>query len=149
MSYKLGWRSRKNLEGVDDGLVSVVEHAIQITEQDFSVFEGLRSQKRQRQLYREGKSMTMNSKHLIGQAVDLVPYVSGKLSWDWERIFIMAEAMRLSAIDQSYPVEWGGAWLIPLHLTNTGVRQLQDEYIKMRERGGNTYFLDGAHFEVW
>ena len=37
MSYKLGNRSLKNLDGVHPDLRKVVERAIEITEQDFTV----------------------------------------------------------------------------------------------------------------
>ena len=40
--YQLGKKSKKKLEGVHPDLVKVVERAIEITEQDFTVLEGLR-----------------------------------------------------------------------------------------------------------
>ena len=41
--YKLSERSLKSLEGVDPNLVKIVKRAIEITEQDFIVIEGLRT----------------------------------------------------------------------------------------------------------
>ena len=46
MAYKLGKRSRQRLEGVHPDLVKVVERAIEITEIDFTVLEGLRTVER-------------------------------------------------------------------------------------------------------
>ena len=71
MSFKLGKRSLERLEGVDERLVSVVKLAITMSENDFTVLEGLRSIKRQRELVKKGNSQTLKSKHKDGMAVDL------------------------------------------------------------------------------
>ncbi|MPV86912.1 DUF4815 domain-containing protein [Ostreibacterium oceani] len=67
-NYQLGSRSRRNLRGVDPRLITLVETAIGLTTQDFTVIEGLRSPQRQRELYRQGLSWTLNSKHLTHAA---------------------------------------------------------------------------------
>ena len=59
MSYKLGTRSLQNLSGVHPDLVAVVKRAITITEQDFTVIEGVRNINRQRELVKKGASTTM------------------------------------------------------------------------------------------
>lgn len=107
MTYILSRRSQKNLEGVHPDLVAVVERAIRITEQDFSVIEGLRTLERQRELVARGASKTMNSRHLTGHAVDLAPY---PLSWDWKYFYPIADAMKSAARDLGIPLEWGGDW---------------------------------------
>ena len=94
MSYTLGSRSSQRLSGVHPDLVAVVKRAIQITEQDFSVLEGIRNINRQRELFKAGKSTTMNSRHLTGHAVDLVPW---PISWEWEGFYPIAEAMKQAA----------------------------------------------------
>jgi len=106
-NYKLSRRSLSNLQGVHPDLVSVVERAIEITEQDFSVIEGVRSMKRQRMLVDTGKSTTMNSRHLTGHAVDLVPY---PVSWDWDYFYPIADAMKAAAQELDIDLEWGGDW---------------------------------------
>lgn len=107
MTYRLGQRSMQNLSGVHPDLVDVVKRAIQTTEQDFSVIEGIRGINRQRELVRKGKSTTMNSRHLTGHAVDLVPY---PVSWDWEYFYPIADAMKQAAYDLNVDLEWGGEW---------------------------------------
>lgn len=108
MSFALGDRSRKNLDGVHHDLVSVVELAIKLTEQDFMVIEGLRSLERQKKLLAEGKSKTMNSRHLTGHAVDLCPY---PVDWnDHNKFKVIAEAMKAASEELDIPIEWGGDW---------------------------------------
>lgn len=108
MSYKLGIRSAQSLSGVHPDLVSVVEAAIKITEVDFSVIEGIRSLDRQKQLLKDGKSTTLNSRHITGHAVDMVPY---PVDWeDLKRFEKMAKAMKRSAKDLDIPIVWGGDW---------------------------------------
>jgi peptidoglycan LD-endopeptidase CwlK len=110
MSFSLGSRSRKNLEGVHQDLVKVVEKAIQLTNQDFSVIEGLRSLKRQEELFKKGHSKTMNSRHLTGHAVDITPWVDGAISWDWKYYTEVKRAMFEAAKELGVDLEWGGNW---------------------------------------
>ena len=83
MTYNLSKKSRDLLAGVHPDLVKVVERAIEITEIDFAVLEGVRSKTRQEQLVKAGASQTMRSRHLTGHAVDLGAYVAGSVRWDW------------------------------------------------------------------
>ena len=108
--YNLGSRSLRRLEGVHPDLVAVVKRAIAITEVDFTVLEGMRSLTRQRQLYSTGKSMTMNSRHLTGHAVDIAPWINGSVSWDWGHYYPMASAMKQAAQELDVDLEWGGDW---------------------------------------
>lgn len=72
--FVLSKRSRDNLKGVHPDLVKVIYRALEVSDQDFTVIEGLRTIERQRELVRTGFSKTMNSRHLTGHAVDVVPY---------------------------------------------------------------------------
>lgn len=106
--FKLSQRSLNNLKGVDEDLVAVVKRAIEITEIDFGVTEGIRTLDRQKELYKKGLSKTMKSKHLIGRAVDLVAYVDGKVTWDKQPYHIIALAMERAAIELQVGIRWGG-----------------------------------------
>lgn len=116
--YKLSAKSRSRLEGVHPDLVAVVKRAIAITEQDFSVGEGLRSIERQRKLVAKGKSTTMNSRHLTGHAVDLLPYpFHGDVDEDgipniedWDQYYPIADAMKQAAKELNVDLDWGGDW---------------------------------------
>jgi len=90
MTYRLSTKSKNRLLGVHPDLVNCVMLAIQYTDQDFLVLEGVRSKRRQQRLVAEGKSKTMHSRHLTGHAVDLAPY---PISWDWDKFYPIADAM--------------------------------------------------------
>ena len=108
MIYKLGTRSMQSLSGVNPDMVAVVEKAIEITEEDFSVIEGIRSLDRQKQLLKDGKSTTLNSRHITGHAVDMVPY---PVDWeDLKRFEKMAKAMKKAAKELDISIVWGGDW---------------------------------------
>jgi peptidoglycan L-alanyl-D-glutamate endopeptidase CwlK len=108
MGFNLGQRSRDRLKGVDDRLVKVVERAIELTEIDFTVLEGLRTPERQKQLVSEGFSQTLKSKHLTGHAVDLGALVNGKITWEKEPYYKIADAMKKAAQELNIKVRWGG-----------------------------------------
>jgi len=80
--YKLGKRSMRKLVGVNPLLSLCVMRAIGKSKYDFGVFEGVRTVDRQKKLVAEGRSWTMRSKHISGNAVDLVPYINGRYVWD-------------------------------------------------------------------
>lgn len=110
MGFRLSNRSLGRLAGVHDDLFAVVERAIQISEVDFTVLEGLRSESRQRELVQAGASTTMNSRHLTGHAVDLGAWVTGGIRWDWPLYHKIAAAMKQAADELGVAIEWGGDW---------------------------------------
>lgn len=110
MTYKLGTLSLNRLQGVHPDLVRVVRRAIEITDIDFTVLEGLRTLDRQKQLVAKGASKTMNSRHLTGHAVDLAPVIDGLVSWDWPLYYRLEKAMKQAAKELGIPIEWGGDW---------------------------------------
>lgn len=110
MAYKLGLRSKARLKGVHPDLVAVVKRAIEITDVDFTVLEGLRTVKRQEELVAKGASKTMNSRHLTGHAVDLGAWVGGTVRWDWPLYHKIADAMLQASKELNIPLEWGGYW---------------------------------------
>lgn len=110
MTYKLSNRSMSRLEGVHKDLVQVVKLAIELTEVDFGVTEGMRTIERQRELFAKGASKTMNSRHLTGHAVDLVAYIGSEVRWDWPLYNKIADAMKRAANSMGVPIVWGGDW---------------------------------------
>jgi len=108
--YVLSRRSLERLDPVHPDLQAVVKRAIQITEVDFSVLEGLRTIHRQLRLVESGASTTMRSRHLTGHAVDLGAYVDGEIDWSWPLYYKIADAMYKASMELEFNIEWGGEW---------------------------------------
>ena len=107
MGYELGQRSLQNLSGVNPDLQDVIQRAIEITERDFTVIEGVRNIDMQRELVKTVKSTTMNSRHLTGHAVDIAPW---PISWEWEDFDPIEKAMKKAAKELKVSIDWGGGW---------------------------------------
>lgn len=142
-------RSRDNLKGVHPNLVKVIELALKLSEKDFMIIEGLRTEERQMSLKRQGHSQTLNSKHLVqsdgyGHAIDLVPY---PVSWKLEDFYQIVEAVRKASKQLNINVRWGGAW-VTLNQTEKTIPELIQEYSQARKRAGNKVFIDAPHFEL-
>ena len=149
MAFKLSQRSLDRLEGVKPDLVNVVKRAIELTTVDFGVTEGLRTEERQKELVAKGASKTMKSKHLDGNAVDLMVYVDGRGCWELNLYDEVADAMRQAAIEEGVPVRWGCAWHIDNIEDYDGTMEdAMNAYIDLRRSQGKRPFLDGPHFEL-
>lgn len=111
MTYSFGVKSLTKMAGLHPDLKKVLYRAIQLTDVDFSIIEGLRTLERQKQLVASGASKTLNSRHLDGHAVDIAPYVNGEIRWDWPLYHKIAKAMKAAAKEVGVPIEWGGDWL--------------------------------------
>jgi peptidoglycan L-alanyl-D-glutamate endopeptidase CwlK len=105
-------RSESNLKGVHPDLVRIVRRAYQSLTGDLSfiVTEGLRTKARQQQLFDQGATRTLNSRHLTGHAVDLAATVQGKVRWDWPLYHRLADAMKDAALAEGVSIVWGGDW---------------------------------------
>lgn len=156
MNYILGKKSLKELEGVHPKLVEIVQYSIQATTIDFSVHDGLRQSSEQKILYDQGAStldgITKLSQHQIqnsgyGHAVDLVPYINGKLRWEWEPIFHIALIVQSVSEVLDTKIRWGGCWKI---ITNSGIspENMHNQYLQSKLKQNKTPFSDGPHFEL-
>lgn len=99
------------LAGVNPRLAAVAALAHSNGPRDFIITEGLRTKERQAELFRAGKSLTMNSKHLVGKAIDIAVLEYDLPIWDlaayrevWEWQF------RPAAARLGVNIEWGGNW---------------------------------------
>lgn len=130
-------KSKARLSGVDPRLSLVVCQALDMSDVDFAVIEGLRTPARQKELYAKGRTApgpvvtwTLKSKHIDGLAVDLVPVVDGKLCWDKPELFkLIGVAMFAAAKQTGTRIRWGYDW---------------DGDGKLQEKGE----YDGPHFEL-
>ena len=110
VGFALTGADKRKLAGVNARLVALVELLAVRSPMPFMVVEGLRTKQRQRQLFKERKSKTLNSKHLIGRAVDIAPLVNGQVSWDWEHYAPLIACAKSCASQLNLPMEFGYDW---------------------------------------
>ena len=148
-NWVLSSRSREKLSGVKPELAGTVKRALELSPIDFGVTEGIRSVDRQKELVARGLSQTMNSKHLAGNAVDLVAYLSGRVCWEMSAYDELADAMKQAAKETGVSIRWGGAWQIrDIRLYEGTMEDATNAYIDLRRSQGRRPFLDGPHFEA-
>ena len=149
MAYKLSNRSLEKLDGVDERLVEVVKKAIEYTEIDFGVIQGLRTVAEQEALVAKGASQTMKSKHLEGKAVDLMAYVEGRGCWELNVYDEIADSVKKAAQECGVQVRWGAAWTVPdIRDWDGTMEEAMNSYIDTRRAEGRRPFIDAPHFEL-
>lgn len=148
-TYHLGAKSQAELKGVHPDLVKVVERAIQLTSQDFSVIDGLRTDEEQKRYVASGASKTLRSRHLTGHAVDLAAYINGQARWEVVPLCDIAEAMRIAARELHVPIRWGGCWDELLTASDLPPEEMIHAYQARRAAHGYPHaFIDAPHFEL-
>jgi len=106
--YRFGAGSKRELDGVHSHLVILVTETLLLSPVDFAVFDGIRTLDEQRGNIRRGVSWTLQSRHLTGHAVDLVPYIDGRLTWSETSAFItIGGLMRSAAKRHGIAIKWG------------------------------------------
>ncbi|MEG1087583.1 MAG: M15 family metallopeptidase [Cetobacterium sp.] len=109
--YKFSKRSLSNIEGIDYRLIILLGLMLDHSPYDFTVTEGLRTKERQAQLVKEGKSKTINSKHIIGSAFDIaIIDEKGNITWDLKYYKEFAEVFLKLAERLGFYCTWGGSW---------------------------------------
>ena len=107
---KYSKRSLDSLKGIHPDLRRVLDRALQESPLDFTVIEGLRTTDRQRQLVASGASRTMNSRHITGHAVDLLPIGPSGPAFDWPLYYKLGPAVKAAAAAEGVSLVWGGDW---------------------------------------
>lgn len=154
MSFKLSQNSKAKLQGVHPQLIAVVERAIELTDVDFGVTYGVRTYAEQEQLYAQGRSQTMKSKHLIqadgySHAVDLVAYFGSDISWELNVYDNICDAMKQAAKEVGLPVKWGAAWSEgDIRSYPSSAEDAMNAYVDLRRSQGRRPFIDAPHFEI-
>lgn len=109
--YKFSKRSLGNIEGIDYRLIILLGLMLDHSPYDFVVTEGVRSKERQAQLVAEGKSKTMNSKHLTGSAFDVAMLdENGQVTWDLKYYRAFADKIMQLAHRLGFNIECGVYW---------------------------------------
>ena len=150
MAFKLSQRSLGRLDGVNNKLHSVVTTAIGLTNVDFGVTCGLRDLKTQEDLVARGASQSLKSKHLTGEAVDVVAYIGGsRISWELNLYDDIADAFKEASVREGVGIRWGASWHIPdLRDWEGTAEEAMMAYIDLRRSQGRRPFIDAPHFEL-
>ena len=114
MEFALSKNSKDKLSLADESLQEVVSLAIKWGIIDFAVTESYRDKLTQNRYFNEGKSKIPwpNGKHnsVPSQAVDLVPVVNGKISWDSRHCLVLAGVILSAGEALGVTIRWGGNW---------------------------------------
>jgi hypothetical protein len=165
--FKFSQSSVDKLNTVNPQLKLLAEEVLKISPVDFVITEGIRTKEKQLELYNQGKSKTLQSKHLsrkdrgikltntsindlkadnsiedLGEAIDICPVINGKLDYMAESdLFFLVGLFYAKAIE-----------------LKTRYDESNDEYglnIKIRVGAlwdGNSIkgnrFVDGWHIEI-
>ena len=154
MSFRLSQRSLDRLEGVHPDMAAVVERAIQLTEVDFGVTQGVRTLAEQKANVAAGRSQTMKSKHLLqddgfSHAVDVVAYVGPDVSWELNLYDDICDAFKQAAEEIGCSIKWGAAWSEGDIRSYPGsAEDAMMAYVDLRRSQGRRPFIDAPHFEL-
>lgn len=133
MKYKLGQRSIDNLQGVHPNLEKIIRAGIADSPVDFTVVEGVRTLKRQQELFalgrtKPGKKVTNadgirnKSNHQVkpngfGHAVDIYPFFLGQVQVTHKdtikNLKLIAVHLKATAKRLGLELTWGGDWKNP------------------------------------
>lgn len=120
-------RSIDNLNGIHPDMVKIMHEAIRTTPVDFTITDGVRTVEQQQKLYAQGRTapgavvtncdgIKSKSNHQAkadgyGYAVDLYPYVNGKVQVnDVANLSRIAAHIKAVAGRLGIKIEWGGDW---------------------------------------
>ena len=89
--------------------------ALKYSKYDFGISESLRTIERQKELVADGKSQTMNSRHLdngdgVSEAIDIKVYVGGGIVWEHRYFRKVIQAFIKASVELGIYVEFGGLW---------------------------------------
>lgn len=156
MTFHFGAASRaKMAEGLVPELVQCFEFAIQVTEQDFCLWEVKRTHERQALLVAAHASRTLDSHHIpdvLGRvhAADAVPWIAGAPRWLDPPGLVVAKAMHRAVTKFDAPVTWGGVFdrlLAALDPTDLD-GEIEAYVARFRARHGRKPLVDIWHYQV-
>jgi peptidoglycan L-alanyl-D-glutamate endopeptidase CwlK len=89
------------------------------------------------------------SRHISGQAVDVVAYIGSRISWELNLYDNIADAFKLAAQELGTGIRWGAAWHIDDITEWDGtMEEAMNAYTDLRRRQGKRPFIDAPHFEL-
>jgi peptidoglycan L-alanyl-D-glutamate endopeptidase CwlK len=120
--FKFSPSSLSKLNEVDERLKTLSIEVLALSPIDFCITEGLRTKERQEQLYKEGKSKTLNSKHLsrrdrgigdspLSDAIDICPCINNKPDYSaTEDLFFIVGLFYAKAKELGIDIRLGALW---------------------------------------
>ncbi len=113
--HRFSKTSLNRLTDCHEDLERVAFLALKYSPYDFGISETLRTIEKQKQLVADGKSKTMNSRHLANkqgeaEALDIFVLVNGEITWEIGYYRKVAQAFFRAAIELDVQIEWGGLW---------------------------------------
>lgn len=130
--FRFGKKSLAELATVDPDWTLVATRALELSDTDFGIGKGCRSQAEQDELYTHGRTTaevrkagilnlegkphlqkvtwTRNSKHTSRLAIDILVYIDGKLTWEEKYYDHVAQFFIKASQELGIPIEWGGNW---------------------------------------
>ncbi len=118
--FTFGKVSMAQLGTVNPLLKELALKAIEISTVDFGILPlgGKRNKTEQKKLFDQGFSKCDGtikvSFHQTGNALDLVPYLDGKYTWDnkaaFQAIYLAVTEAWLDMHNKEYKLVWGGSW---------------------------------------
>ncbi|AZU97850.1 D-alanyl-D-alanine carboxypeptidase [Vibrio phage LP.2] len=113
--HRFSQSSLDKLAQAHPDLERVAVLALKYSKYDFGITESLRTIERQQELFKEGKSQTMNSRHLpnengVSEAIDIKVYVGGQVVWEHRYFRRVIQAFVKAAIELGVQLEFGGLW---------------------------------------
>jgi len=117
MALYFGKRSEARLETVSFEIQLLMREALAMGLIDFAITEGFRPRSKQDEYYygqpQRSKVAWPNSKHNVtplADATDAVPWVRGKLSYNYNHCCFLAGIIMALSKKLSVPIRWGGNW---------------------------------------
>jgi len=112
MSFKMTYHERnvENIEKLGDKTKQVAKKWYEWCVKnkiDILIYETIRTKEQQMENIKKGVSQTMRSYHLVGQALDFVPVINGKVDWNG---YSRPEIKKAIAYAKSLGFTWGGDW---------------------------------------
>lgn len=109
--YKFSKSSKEKLETVDEKLQTLFIAVLSMGIFDITIIEGKRSLERQKQLVTEGKSKTLESKHLTGKAIDVAIFKNNTIDWDDTKAYYVLVGVVLTLAKQlGISIRSGSNW---------------------------------------
>jgi len=114
MTFRLGKKSKQNYELLDSDMRRVVMRVLGYGVLDFFIACTYRTRGEQNRLFDAKKSKVKwprsKHNHKPALAMDLVPWVAGKPSWNHYHCSVLAGLVMAAAFEEGVRIRWGGNW---------------------------------------